>query len=113
VGINIIFSVVVQSSTLSHLLGRCIFVTMSSLIPPLPANTPPVPRDDPAPPPRLRTLPSDKQIITPLYEAECTSIVHLVHNLRAHLRANSALVAQVEEILWDPTTGDFAPSYAR
>ncbi len=89
-----------------------IYVTMSSLVPPPPANTPPVPHDDP-PPPRLRTLPSDKQIITPLYEAECTSIVHLVHNLRAHLRANSALVAQVEEILWDPTSGDFAQSYAR
>ena len=71
-----------------------------------------VPHDE-TPPPRLRTLPSDKQIITPLYEAECTSIVHLVHNLRAHLRANSALIGRVEEILWDPATGDFAQSYAR
>ena len=72
----------------SHTLVN-IYVTMSSLVP-----------HDETPPPRLRTLPSDKQIITPRYEAECTSIVHLVHNLRAHLRANSALIGRVEEILW-------------
>ncbi len=56
---------------------------------PYPAGeyTPPPSRRHP--PPRLRTLPSDKQIITPRYEAECTLIVHLVHNLRVHLRANS------------------------
>ena len=85
---------------------------MNSLVPNPPANTPPVPCNDP-PPPRLKTLPSAKQIITPRYEAECTSIVHLVHNLSAHLWANAHLVGRVEEILWDPTTGDFAQSYAR
>jgi len=49
------FSVVAQTSTLTPWLGLCI--TMSSLVPPPPANTPPVPHDDPSPP-RLRTLPS-------------------------------------------------------
>ena len=58
-GINIIFSVVAQPPLyiyVSHTsLGQCIFVTMSSLVPSPPANTPPVPRDNPSPP-RLRTL---------------------------------------------------------
>jgi len=44
----------------------------------------------PPPPPRLRILPSDKQIITPRYEAECTSIIHPVHNLHAHLREDAS-----------------------
>ena len=100
-----------RNPPLSHL-GRYYYLCHDELSCPSPAREyTPRPSQRP-PPPRLRTLPSDKQIITPLYEAECTSMVHLVHNLCAHPRANSALVAQVEEILWDPNTGDFAPSYA-
>ena len=51
--------------------------------------------------------------MTPWYEAKCATILHLVHNLHAHLQPNSALVSPVEEILWNPTTGNFSQSYAR
>ncbi len=81
-GINIVLSVVVQTYTLTP---WPMYLCQDELSCPSPAREYTPRTLQRPPPPRLRTLPSDKQIINPRYEAECTSIVHLVHNLCAHL----------------------------
>ena len=69
VGINIIFSVVAHSSTLTP---RSMYFCHNELSCPFPpANTPPVPHDNPSPP-RLRTLSSpDHRPPPPNIKADC------------------------------------------